>query len=261
MQEATSLAIEAGWSTHEKSLIEDFRTRHASWLLSILSVPSKAGRHDQKIALDLFREAQNKYVTKQKIAYMKQQNIEGLYSFDVNSDLGKQYMIDQNFCLNYAVANRKAMLQAVTAGVLENIAPDDDIHIKRTINRNHNHAEQLPDGTIIHRKGATHAELGMYGVIPGNMKDGSFIVKGKGNADSMCSSSHGAGRVLSRTKAKATLDLAEFRDETSKLVTNHTDAMLDEAPKAYKDIFEVMRLQSDLVEVIDRVIPILNIKG
>ena len=101
----------------------------------------------------------------------------------------------------------------------------------------------------------------MLGVIPGNMVDGSFIVLGKGNPDSMCSSSHGAGRVLSRSKAKKTLSLEEFQECTKHLVANHSDSNLDEAPKAYKDIHEVMRLQKDLVEVIDQVTPILNIKG
>ena len=152
------------------------------------------------------------------------------------------------------------MCDQVAAGVVAQQPLGTMLNLDKRINRNHNHAE-LKDGYVIHRKGATHAESGMMGVIPGNMRDGSFIVRGKGNPDSLQSSSHGAGRVLSRKKAKATLDLEEFKSETAKLVTNHTDAMLDEAPKAYKDIFEVMELQKDLVEVVDRVIPILNIKG
>ncbi len=102
---------------------------------------------------------------------------------------------------------------------------------------------------------------GMQGVIPGNMVDGSFIVVGKGNPDSMSSSSHGAGRVLSRRQSKEQLDLSESQECTAHLVANHSDSNLDEAPKAYKSIFEVMDNQSDLVEVVDRVVPILNIKG
>ena len=77
----------------------------------------------------------------------------------------------------------------------------------------------------------------------------------------MLSSSHGAGRVLSRRKAKDQLSLEEFNETMKDVVTNHTESTLDEAPKAYKDIYEVMRLQEDLVEVIDQVIPIINIKG
>lgn len=128
------------------------------------------------------------------------------------------------------------------------------------INRNHNHAEIINE-FVIHRKGATHANKDMLGVIPGNMKDGSFIVKGKGNSESLNSSSHGAGRVLSRSQAFKTLDFDEFNEEMKDVVTNHSIDTLDESPKAYKNIFEVMKLQEDLVEVIDYVRPILNIKG
>ena len=208
-------------------------------------------------------------MAKQKANYMKKQDVEGLHSLNIHSEIGKQYLIDMNFCLQYAIMNRKTMISNIAEGIMEQF---DNAPIKGTlINRNHNHAEVFNSSTdgsyvgevkeIIHRKGATHAEEGMLGVIPGNMRDGSFIVKGKGNPDSMCSSSHGAGRVLSRKKAKATLDLDEFMTESAKLVTNHTEKMLDEAPGAYKDIFEVMELQSDLVEVVDRVIPLINIKG
>jgi len=119
----------------------------------------------------------------------------------------------------------------------------------------------MKNGFVIHRKGATHADKGMYGVIPGNMKDGSFIVIGKGCEASMNSSSHGAGRVLSRRKAKDTLDLNTFHKSMEGIITNHTDGTLDEAPLAYKNIFEVMELQEDLVEVVERVTPLLNIKG
>jgi len=128
------------------------------------------------------------------------------------------------------------------------------------INRNHNHAE-LVDSHVIHRKGATHAEHDMFGVIPGNMKDGSFIVRGKGNAESMNSSSHGAGRVLSRSRAKRELSLNDFHAQMEGIVTNHSDSTLDEAPNANKNIFDVMKQQEDLVETIAHVKPILNIKG
>jgi len=246
MQEAASLSAKSGWHKLLTACTDDFTARNTAF---------------QSANPSGFIKAQDKYIAKQKAIYMKQQDIEGLHSFDISSPIGRQYMIDQNFCLEYALANRKAMIERIRDGINLQLPYAAPIRTATLINRNHNHAEQLPDGTIIHRKGATHAELGMYGVIPGNMRDGSFIVRGKGNPDSMLSSSHGAGRVLSRTKARATLSLDEFRAETAKLVTNHTDAMLDEAPNAYKNIFEVMELQSDLVDVVDRVIPILNIKG
>jgi tRNA-splicing ligase RtcB len=128
------------------------------------------------------------------------------------------------------------------------------------INRNHNHAV-LRDGLWIHRKGATHAEEGMMGVIPGNMRDGSFIVRGKGNPDSLYSSSHGAGRVLGRRAAKETLSLDAFQNTMKGVTATVTEDTLDEAPYAYKNIFDVMDAQRELVDVVHRVVPVINIKG
>jgi tRNA-splicing ligase RtcB len=128
------------------------------------------------------------------------------------------------------------------------------------INRNHNHAE-LKDDLWIHRKGATHAEEDMMGVIPGNMRDGSFIVRGKGNPDSLYSSSHGAGRVMGRKEAQRVLNLADFTETMVGVTGLITQDTIDESPLAYKDIFEVMRLQKDLVDVVAHAKPIINIKG
>lgn len=101
----------------------------------------------------------------------------------------------------------------------------------------------------------------MLGVIPGNMRDGSFIVEGKGNPDSLYSSSHGAGSVLSRKKAQATLSMTDFAQEMCDVTAKIDTSTLDESPMAYKNIFEVMQLQSDLVTVIDHIKPLVNIKG
>lgn len=180
-------------------------------------------------------------------------NIEGQYFFHSESENGKQYINDMNYCLEYALENRKMMIDKIIY-ILGN--PKRLIFI----NRNHNHAE-LKDGLWIHRKGATHAEDGMLGVIPANMRDGSFIVKGKGNKESLCSSSHGAGRVLSRSQAHKTLSMQDFKNTMVDVVAKVDINTLDESPMAYKNIFEVMELQKDLVEIIDRVIPLINIKG
>jgi len=204
-----------------------------------------------------FEKAKEEFIYRRVRARLNT-NIEGHYCFDINSVEGKNYIKDLNFALEYALANRQQMI-AFSKIAIENVL-GVNLKTERFINRNHNHAEILGN-EVIHRKGATHAEDGMLGVIPGNMKDGSFIVSGKGNADSMSSSSHGAGRVLSRSQAKKKLDVETFNEDMKDIITNHTDETLDESPRAYKDIFEVMRLQSDLVEVIDRVVPILNIKG
>ena len=132
------------------------------------------------------------------------------------------------------------------------------------INIAHNYAtleNHYGDNVMVHRKGATHAEFGMYGVIPGNMKDGSFIVMGKGNEDALCSSSHGAGRLFSRTKAKETLSVQDFKKEMSDITAKVNKSTLDESSGAYKDIYGVMENQEELVDVVAHVVPVINIKA
>ncbi len=183
---------------------------------------------------------------------------EGAYGFFADSENGQNYINDMNFCLEFALANRKEIIMRVSQAIARSV--EGTVIFESLINRNHNHAEF--DGQYwIHRKGATHAEEGMLGVIPGNMRDGSFIVRGKGNKDSLCSSSHGAGRVLGRKEAQRVLSLEEFKATMSNVCGKVDNSTLDESPFAYKDIFEVMRLQSELVEVLHHVKPIINIKG
>jgi len=207
----------------------------------------------QKYNPTRYQENLQKYISKQKLTLSKS-NIEAHVGFSIYSELGKEYLLDMECALAFALENRKRMIEKIVA-FLGN--PKELLFI----NRNHNHAQLLDEGYVVHRKGATHANKDMLGVVPGNMRDGSFIVRGKGNKESLCSSSHGAGRVLSRKKALSTLSLDEFHQDMQKIVSNHTNATLDESPQAYKNIFEVMDLQKDLVEIIDYVVPFLNIKG
>ncbi len=183
---------------------------------------------------------------------------EGHYAFDAESKEGKDYILDLNFALEFALDNRKAMMKQALAVLARHT--DRVVGQEMFINRNHNHAE-LKDGLWIHRKGATHAEEGMMGVIPANMRDGVFIVKGKGNPEALSSSSHGAGRVLGRFKAKKVLDLSKFEKDMEGIVASVSKNTLDEAPDAYKDIFEVMRQQEDLVETVAYVKPLVSVKG
>ena len=185
---------------------------------------------------------------------------EGHFGLAAGSDAGKAYINDQSWCLEYALRNRLHIVDRVINAINETGVKGETTRIIDLINRNHNHAE-LKDGLWVHRKGATHAELGMMGVIPGNMRDGTFIVRGKGNPDSLCSSSHGAGRVMGRKQAKRELDVAAFQKTMVGVTAKVEASTLDEAPMAYKDIFEVMELQKDLVEVVHHITPIINIKG
>jgi len=234
-------------NTDEARYVNEFQEKNKDWYKAC---------HEGRSSQGKFKEAQEEFVYRRVRARVD--NIEDGYPLDVNSIEGKAYIDDMNMALDFALANREAMINNTIKAISEvlNTKPEK----LRFTNKNHNHAE-LIDGYWIHRKGATQAAEGMIGVIPGNMVDGSFIVRGHGNPDSMASSSHGAGRVLSRRQAKEQLDLEEFDECTKHLVANHSDSNLDEAPKAYKDIFEVMENQKDLVTVVDRVVPILNIKG
>jgi tRNA-splicing ligase RtcB len=183
---------------------------------------------------------------------------DGFFGFDTNSLNGFEYICDLNFCLEFALTNRFEMLKRVEKAVQRTctgVALFED-----TINRNHNHVE-LKDGLWIHRKGATHAEEGMMGVIPGNMRDGSFIVRGKGNPDSLFSSSHGAGRVLGRKEAQRVLTMEDFSATMQSVVAKVNTDTLDESPFAYKNIFDVMKQQGSLVDIVAHVKPIINIKG
>jgi len=183
---------------------------------------------------------------------------EGHFGFYVESQDGKDYVTDLNFGLEFALENRKQIIKKVEREISYYCNGEGDW--SNLINRNHNHAEEK-DGLWIHRKGATHAENGMMGVIPGNMRDGSFIVKGKGDPDSLYSSSHGAGRVLGRKEAKKKLYIEDFKKEMIGIVAKVEDSTIDESPFAYKNIFDVMDQQKEMVEIVDHVKPIINIKG
>ena len=183
---------------------------------------------------------------------------EGHYGFAVKSYAGASYIADMGWALSYALLNREVMLDSVMTAISK--VTGDSLTRIQTINRNHNHAVKK-DGLWIHRKGATHAEDGMMGVIPGNMRDGSFIVCGKGNPDSLWSSSHGAGRIMGRGQAKRELFLPDFEKTMGDIKANISANTIDESPMAYKSIYEVMKAQSELVDIVAHVKPILNVKG
>ena len=183
---------------------------------------------------------------------------EGHFGFHTRSSEGRAYITDLAFCLAFALENRHRIIQRVVREMAHYCEGSADW--LQVINRNHNHAEKK-DGLWIHRKGATHAEAGMMGVIPGNMRDGSFIVEGKGDPDALWSSSHGAGRVMGRKEAQRTLNVDEFRTTMRGVTAKVDDETLDESPLAYKDIFDVMRQQFEMVRVVHHIKPLVNIKG
>jgi len=197
---------------------------------------------------------------------------EGHYPIPADSEEGEMFFADLNFCLSFALKNREVIIERVMDAIFKVTSKtgkwlkidegNPTVKQNHMINRNHNHAEFNESmGMWIHRKGATHAAKGMLGVIPGNMRDGSFIVRGKGCEASLFSSSHGAGRTMSRRKAQETFKVEDFHDAMYGITAKVGASTLDESPFAYKDISQVMHGQSDLVEIITKVVPIINIKG
>ncbi len=181
----------------------------------------------------------------------------------IDSFWGQAYIEDMNFALEYALENRLTMMKEILKILGFSDKEIKKIIKKTLINENHNHAVLTEEG-VLHRKGATPADEGQLGIIPANMKDGVYITVGLGNKEFLSSASHGAGRVLSRKKAKELIDIKEFKKimEMADVVAKVNEHTKDEAPFAYKDINTVINLQKGVViEVVDVVKPLINIKG
>jgi len=108
---------------------------------------------------------------------------------------------------------------------------------------------------VVHRKGATPAGAGVLGIIPGSMASPGFVVRGKGDPESLHSASHGAGRVMSRTKAAQTFNWKDVRRHLQERGVTLLSAGLDEVPMVYKDIHQVMNAQTDLVDILGQFDP------
>jgi len=186
----------------------------------------------------------------------------------LDSQEGHDYLKEMNYCVEFALANRKLMMNRIVRIIQEeyNFHTIQDT-ITWNINIAHNYAtieNHFGVNVMIHRKGATSAREGQIGIIPGSQGTKSYIVKGKGNSESFNSCSHGAGRTMSRTKARATLNLEEEikkMDDKGILHSIRGKNNLDEASSAYKNIDTVMKNQKDLVDTIVELTPLGVIKG
>ena len=141
---------------------------------------------------------------------------------------------------------------------------DKSVRAPFAVNCHHNYVaveEHFGEKVYVTRKGAINAEDGRYGIIPGSMGAKSFIIKGRGNAESFNSCSHGAGRKMSRTKAKAKYTIEDLKKQTEGVECRKDKGVVDEIPGAYKDIEEVMRAQHDLVEVVAELKQVICVKG
>ena len=125
----------------------------------------------------------------------------------------------------------------------------------------HQSESDSESAVYVHRKGATPAKRGERGVIPGNMRDGCFLVEGLGNKEFLESSSHGAGRKMSRKEARDSISLEDFKKSMKGITATIIEKTRDEAPHAYKNIFDVMEAQNNSVKVLSHLKPLINWKG
>ena len=188
----------------------------------------------------------------------RKERFEETFPLHVDSDLGKEYISVLDFALEFALLNRLEIIKEVIVGIEKVL--QEKIKYAVIVNKNHNHAIKEKN-YYVHRKGATPAKKSEKGVIPANMRDGSFLVVGKGSSKFLNSSSHGAGRVLGRNEAKKKLSLDEMKEQMKGIVSESREEFLDEAPNAYKDIYKVLDAQKESIKVLKHLKPIINWKG
>jgi tRNA-splicing ligase RtcB (3'-phosphate/5'-hydroxy nucleic acid ligase) len=163
----------------------------------------------------------------------------------------------------WARTNREIMMDAAMAALSKEV-PKPFTTDEEAVNCHHNYVsweKHFGENVMVTRKGAVSAKEGELGIIPGSMGAKSFIVRGKGNQDSFCSCSHGAGRAMSRTEAKKRFTLADHEMATVGVECRKDAEVIDETPAAYKDIDAVMAAQSDLVDIVHTLKQVVCVKG
>ena len=180
---------------------------------------------------------------------------EGTPAFD-------EYVEAVHWAQDYALENRRQMMRAILDAMKPHL-PQFRI-VGEAIQCHHNYVARethFGESLLVTRKGAIRAGEGELGIIPGSMGAKSFIVRGKGNPESLCSCAHGAGRRMSRTEAKKRFSAADVERQTAGVECRKDAGVVDEIPEAYKDVEEVMRNQSDLVDVVHTLRQVVCVKG
>ncbi|WP_337135642.1 RtcB family protein [Proteus terrae] len=186
------------------------------------------------------------------LAYLK----EGTLFYD-------DYIEAVEWAQDFARHNREIMMERVLAALSTEITKPFTTQ-QQAVNCHHNYVQKemhFGEEVLVTRKGAVSAQKGEMGIIPGSMGAKSFIVRGKGNAESFCSCSHGAGRVMSRTAAKKTFSVEDQIRATAHVECRKDEDVIDEIPMAYKDIDAVMKAQLSLVEVVHTLRQVVCVKG
>lgn len=212
----------------------------------------KIAEHYNKLAIELNEKWHSSVPKEWELAFLP-----------LESEEGKAYIREMNYAVEFALANRKLMMDRIK----EIFEKETICKFDEMINIAHNYARlenHFGHNVMVHRKGATYVDIDTIGIIPGSQGTKSYIVKGKGNIHSFKSCSHGAGRKMGRNQAQKNLNLEEeIKNLNDKGVIHAIRGIkdLDEAPGAYKDIDIVMKNQEDLVEVLVELTPLGVIKG
>ncbi|MGL4575370.1 MAG: RtcB family protein [Burkholderiaceae bacterium] len=200
-----------------------------------------------------------------KDAEQHQRNLpdQDLAYFEEGSTYFGDYVRGVGWAQKFARLNREVMMQRVIGATRKVITKPFETHIE-AVNCHHNYVQKethFGEEVFVTRKGAVSAKKGELGIIPGSMGARSYIVRGKGNPESFQSCSHGAGRTMSRTKAKKLFTIEDQIKATAGVECRKDADVIDEIPMAYKDIDAVMEAQKDLVEVVYTLKQVVCVKG
>ena len=200
-----------------------------------------------------------------KDAEQHQRNLpdKDLAYFEEGAQYFGDYVRGVGWAQKFARLNREVMMQRVIGALRKVIRKPFDTHLE-AVNCHHNYVQKethFGQEVFITRKGAVSARLGELGIIPGSMGVKSYIVRGKGNPESFMSCSHGAGRTMSRTKAKKLFTVEDQIKATAGVECRKDADVIDEIPMAYKNIDAVMEAQKDLVEVVHTLKQVVCVKG
>ncbi|PTU74197.1 RtcB family protein [Pseudomonas mangrovi] len=183
--------------------------------------------------------------------------------FEEGSQHFADYVEAVGWAQDFARQNRALMMQAVIAAARGVIRKPFEVALE-AVNCHHNYVQKerhFGEEVLVTRKGAVSAKKGELGIIPGSMGAKSFIVRGLGNEEAFCSCSHGAGRTMSRTKAKKIFTIEDQIKATAHVECRKDADVIDEIPMAYKDIDQVMDAQRELVEVVHTLRQVVCVKG
>jgi tRNA-splicing ligase RtcB len=188
----------------------------------------------------------------------------GLRYLDADDPAGCAYLADHSWALRYAAANRAAIADAACEAAARALGATCDPASRIECSHNHVRRETHAGRDLwVHRKGAAPAQDGEPGIVPGSMGTASFHTLGRGCPESLASSSHGAGRAMSRSDARRRVTLRQFEREVEGVWFDRRLArrLVEEAPSAYRDVRRVMRAQRELTRVVRRLRPVLVYKG